>query len=190
MNKRMWMAAALVAAVFAPLAGCKTYGDRRPDVSQIDKRDRGLQSKDVVQASDQMAMRLLGSPQLNASQTQWTLVVDRIENHTVNSRFDLDVFLQRLRFKLASEGHGRVQLIENMNKYHELQSRELEGPGPDTFGQTSASTKGTQPDYALWARIDELPNRGTSYYQVSYTVSNLRTRVVTFTDMYEVRVER
>jgi PBP1b-binding outer membrane lipoprotein LpoB len=166
------------------LAGCtKDYGTQRPDVSQLDKRDSGLQSKDVVQASDDMAMKLLSDPTLNASKERWAIVVDRVENRTVNSRFDLDVFLQRLKAKLAQQGHGRVQLIENKDKLHEMQSRELEE------GSSAAGAKGIQPDYALYCRIEELPNRGTSYYQMTFTLTDLHTRELAWTDMYEVRVE-
>ena len=67
------------------------YGEMRPPIDEIDRRDSGLQSKDVVQASDQMAQDLLADEQLNRSHTRWTIVVDRVENRTVNSRFDLDV---------------------------------------------------------------------------------------------------
>lgn len=191
MTRYMILSAAVLAAV---LGGCrKDYGTRRPDVAQLDPRDRGLQSKDVVQASDQMAMDLLSDPNLNASQTRWTMVVDRVENRTVNSRFDLDVFLQRLKSKLAQNGKGRVQLIENRAKLQELQSRELERERDD-YGQGSSPSrpgpKGINPDYALWARIDELPNRGTSYYQITFQLSDLRTREIAWTNMYEVRVER
>ena len=186
MSKQVWVTFAMLGL----LAGChKTYSEQRPDVGQLDSRDTGLQSKDVVQASDKMAEDLLADPTLNASGERWTIVVDRIENHTVNSRFDLDVFLQRLRAKLATLGKGRVQLIENKAKYAELQSRELDGEKPDTFGQ-GAGKRPTQPAYALWARIDELPSRGTSYYQVTFTLSDMRNREIAWTNMYEVKVER
>ena len=175
-------------------AGCasKGYEDVRPPVDQLDKRDRGLQSKDVVQASDQMAMDLLADPQLNASRERWTVVVDRVENRTVNSRFDLDVFLQRLKVNLARHGKGRVQLIENRDKLRELQSRELEQEREDGIGAAPVAPgpKGTQPDYALYARINELPNRGTSYYLIEFTLTDLRTRELAWNNAYEVRVER
>src|SRR5438552_13648064 len=89
------------------------YGQQRPPVGELDQRDSGLQSKDVVQASDQMAMDLLADPKLNASKTQWLIVVDRVDNKTVNSRFDMDIFLERLKANLFKHGQGRVQLIEN-----------------------------------------------------------------------------
>lgn len=185
MNRFFLVPATLLALVV--LSGCaKTYGDQRPDVSQLDKRDTGLQSKDVVQASDQMAMDLLSDPTLNASKQRWTIVVDRVENKTVNSRFDLDVFLQRLKSKLAQQGKGRVQLIENRARFEELKSRELEGPVNKT-GQGAPTS--IQPDYSLYAIVRELPNRGTSYYQVEFTLTNFATRELTWTNMYEVRVE-
>ena len=191
--KRVGAAAMSVAVLIGAAAGCKhDYATQRPDVAQLDQRDRGLQSKDVVQASDKMAMDLLSDPDLNASNTKWTIVVDRVENHTVNSRFDLDVFLQRLKAKLAEQGKGRVQLIENRAKYTELQSREVDPAANDEYGQggTTAHPRGNQPAYSLWARIDELPNRGTSYYQITFQLSDLRTREISWTNMYEVRVER
>src|SRR5437773_2423876 len=93
-------------------AGCShEYKDERPPVTDLDKRDKGLQSKDVVEASDTMAMDLLALPEMNESKSRWLIVVDHIENRTVNERFDLDIFLERLRVNLAKQGKGRVQLV-------------------------------------------------------------------------------
>jgi len=162
------------------------YGQQRPPVDDLDKRDAGLQSKDVVQASDDMAMKLLADPQLNASHTRWTIVVDNVENKTVNARHDLDIFLQRLKTNLARQGRGRVQLIENRDKLRELQSKELENPAANG----APGPAGIQPDYSLYAKIMELPNRGTSYYLMEFTLTDLKTRELAWTNSYEVRVER
>src|SRR5215217_4209559 len=83
----------------AGLVGCAhdkphSYGQQRPPVDELDARDRGLQSKDVVQASDDMAMKLLADPNLNASHSRWTIVVDHVENKTVSARHDMDIFLE------------------------------------------------------------------------------------------------
>jgi hypothetical protein len=184
MSKQLMLAGAIVMSAVV-LAGCtKEYKNERPDVSQLDQRDTGLQSKDVVQASDQMAMDLLADPNLNASHDRWMIVVDRVENRTVNSRFDLDVFLERLKTNLARHGKGRVQLIENKAKLSELQSRELDAGTPVT------GPGGIQPDYALYARVNELPNRGTSYYLIEFTLTDLKTRALAWTNSYEVKVAR
>jgi hypothetical protein len=133
-----------------------------------------------------MAMDLLADPNLNASHTQWTIVVDHVDNKTVNSRFDMDIFLQRLKANLFKQGKGRVQLIENRDKLRELQSRELELDRPDG----SPGPKGIQPDYSLYATISELPNRGTSYYLIDFKLTDLRTRQLAWLGAYEVKVER
>ena len=162
------------------------YGDRRPPVGELDPRDRGLQSKDVVQASDEMAMKLLADEDLNRSSTQWTIVVDRVENQTISSRHALDIFLERLKTNLARHGKGRVQLIENRDRLRDLQARELEIERTD--GQPGP--KGIQPDYSLYAKAMELTGRGTSYYLIEFSLTDLRDRRIAWTDAYEVRVER
>jgi hypothetical protein len=173
------------------------YGQRRPPVDRVNKDERGLGSKDVVAASDQMAQDLLSSPDLNSSREQWLMVVDRVENRTTSQEFDLDIFLERLRVNLHKHGRGRVTLVENRDKLRELQSRELEGGGGagDEFGQGgggrgAAVPAGIQPDYALYGRIMELPNRGTSYFLCEFTVTDLRTRQLVWTNAYEVKTAR
>ena len=140
MIKRAIFAAATLATVIL-IGGCShEYKDERPDVSQLDSRDSGLQSKDIVQASDKMAADLLSYGPLNASPVKWTIVVMNVDNQTVNSRFNLDIFLQRLQGKLASEAPDRIQLIENKDKYHSMRSAEVESSErDDTSGQGAAA---------------------------------------------------
>ena len=192
MNMRANVLIGLISLIGSLAIGCAhdkphEYGQQRPPVDELDPRDRGLQSKDVVQASDQMAMDLLTDPNLNASRSQWTIVVDRVENKTVSSRHDMDIFLERLKTNLARQGRGRVQLIENRDKLRELQSKELEN---DSGYGGAPGPRGIQPDYSLYAKIMELPNRGTSYYLMEFTLTDLHTRQLAWTNSYEVRVER
>ena len=186
--------------VLAGLAGCQSeYDKQRPPLDQVDKRDRGLQSDTVLQASDQIAMSLLALPELNASERQWTLVVDRMEDRTIDEKFnfDYDIFLERLRTNLARQGRGRVRLIENKQRFYDLRSRELEdvgggGAGADEFGQGGAggAPAPVQPDFALYGKAFDLPNRTTNYYMLQFDVVNLQTREQVFSDQYEVRVTR
>jgi Peptidoglycan-synthase activator LpoB len=170
----------------AGLMGCQPdkphdYGQERPDVQSISPDDKGLQSKDVVAASDQMAMDLLRLPQLNDSQTQWTIVVTSIENHTTDSGMNYDVFINRLKSNLATQGHGRVQLIQNLNRFRGLQSQELE---------TGGNSVGVQPQFALHGTVDNLPNRGTDYYLFQFDLTDLRSRQIVWNNKYEVKVAR
>jgi hypothetical protein len=190
--------ATLSAGLLLAIVGCYSdrpheYGQQRPPVDRIDERDRGLQSKDVVSASDQMAMDLMALPELQDSRSRWTIVVDRVENLTAERRQDLDIFLERLRVNLAKHGRGRVQLIENRDKLRDLQSRELEVGSSDRYGQTGSkggAPAGIQPDFALYGRIMEMPNRATSYFLCEFTLLDLHTREQVWTNAYEVKVLR
>ena len=186
---------ALLALIGAAGVGCSdkphSYGKERPPIDEIDGRDKGLQSKDVVNASDKMAESLLSDPRLNGSKEQWVMVVDRVDMQAVEARGDLDVFLRRLKVNLDRMGKGRVTFVENRDKLRELQSRELDGPPQDQVGQGgSQRAVRLQPDYALYCRVSDLPNRGTNYYFFEFNVTQFATGVQVWTDAYEVRVAR
>jgi hypothetical protein len=191
------------ALLIGAAAGCHEdkphdYGRERPPTGDLYEGDVGLQSKDVIEASDKMAADLLALPELNASQHQWLIVVDRVDNQTSDPRANLDIFLNRLKTALFQKGRGRVQLIENKAKLYELQSRELEtGSGErDTYGQGSGNRSGgggpagIQPDYSLYAKMTDLPNRKTDYYYTEFTLTDLRNRTLAWTNAYEVKVRR
>ncbi|MGN6725172.1 MAG: hypothetical protein ACTHLZ_04600 [Tepidisphaeraceae bacterium] len=177
--------------------GCEKKTDRmgrvRPPVDELSDNGRGLQGKDVVSASDKMAQSLLALPDLNASQQQWTIVVDHVDNLSTTQRQNLDIFLLRLRSRIAQLGRGRVQLIENRDKLRELQSRELDQPA-DRFGQggTAVPAPGVpiQPDFALSAKLADLPNRDSTYFLCEFTLTNLKNRTIAWDDMYEVSTGR
>ncbi len=180
----------LVAVVLVGCSSKEKNGRVRPPVDELADGGRGLQGKDVVTASDKMAASLLTLPALNASQTQWTIVVDRVENLSVSQRSNLDIFLLRLRSKLITMGGGRVQLIENLQKFNDLRNRELEQTG-DQFGQGGLGNKPktVQPDYFLSAKLAELPNRDTSYFLVDFTLTKI-DRTIVWGDIYEVTAKR
>lgn len=196
MNRSVILAAAV--AVASASLGCHSdkpheYGRQRPPVDQLDSRDRGLQSKDVVNASDQMAMDLLQLPELNASERRWTIVVTGVRNETTSAGQNLDIFIQRLRSKIATEGRGRVQIIANRDTFRDIQSRELEQERDDFQqggGRSSPGPAGIQPDFGLEAVAMDLANRGTNYYNFEFRLIDLRTREQVWTNMYEVRVAK
>ena len=198
-GKKMAVAALLtaVAAGGTGLAGCApSYEDQRPPVDQLDPRDRGLQSKDVLQASDALAMDLLALPELNDSRRQWTVVFDRVEDQTRSRLFrgNFDIFLQRLKTNVARQGRGRVAVIANREGFYDVRSRELESEREDDFGQGGPggrrAEEAVEPDFALVGTAMDLPNRGTVYYNLQFRLVNLRNRVEVWNNMYEVRTSR
>lgn len=196
----------LLAMVVA--AGCtspdrpREYGRQRPPVDQLDPRDRGLQSKDLIASTDQIAMEILALPELNDSREQWTIVAMPVENQTVAARANYDIFVDRLKTSLFKYGRGRVTLIENRDRFRDMQDRELEigaGEREDAYGQTGRSGSpspgpaGTQPDFALYAKMQEMPNRATSLYRIEFNITRLTkvgARELVYSGEYMTRVER
>ena len=193
-SRRSFLATALLggsAALALAAPGCgPSYKSQRPPLDELDKRDRGLQSKDVLEASDKLASDLLKLPELNSSQEQWTIVVDRMEDQTSGRDFhgNYDIFLRRLQTNLARQGRGRVQLIENKARFNDLRSRELEHER-DEFGQGGGNDR-VQPDFSLYGIASDMPNRGTNYYYLQFTLTDLKRRTQVWTNDYEVRVSR
>jgi hypothetical protein len=164
------------------------YGTHRPDVGSLDSGDSGLQSKDLVEATDQATADLLRLPELNDSREQWTIVSTGMENDTTSAHQQYDIFINRLKTNMARQGHGRVTLIENRDRFHYLQSKELEPIGdPKT---TPPGPAGVQPQFALNGRVEELPNRRTSTYRFEFDLTDLRSRRVVWSHEYLVKVER
>jgi len=184
------------------ISGCASdkpadYGSDRPPADQVNAGDTGLQGYDVMAASDKMAADLLSQPELNASRTQWTIVVDKVEDDTTDNvfRHNYDIFIERLRTRLFQLGKGRVRLIENKDRFHNLQNKELEAAGPrDDFGQAGGNQPGQpagiQPDYVLYGKAIDMPNRSTNYYFLQFDLTNFNTREQVWSKEYEVTTSR
>jgi hypothetical protein len=168
--------------------GSHTYEQDRPPTDSLVEGNTGLQAKDVTAATDQMANDLLAQPALNTASRQWTIVITDPINNTTDQTFShYDVFSHRLQPLLLSKSGGRVSLIENKAEYHNLQNQEWETPAPGT-----GNSAGIQPDYALTIKIDEMPNRATSYFLVTASLTNLQTRQVVWSNYppYEIQAPR
>ncbi|MGA2496274.1 MAG: hypothetical protein ABSH20_00950 [Tepidisphaeraceae bacterium] len=186
---RLALTAALSMGLALGAVGCNQdrphdVGRARPDVDALNPHDRGLQSKDVVAASEQMARDVLAAPEVRQSPTQLTIVGDRFEDLTRDRNWSInyDIFLARLKSNLGIYGKGQVTLIENKAKLNAMRSTERDDvPGTMTR---------LQPDYALHGKAYDLPNRGTNYYLLEFDLTDLRTGQITWINKYEVKVAR
>lgn len=185
----------VLGALSLALVGCHDdkphkSGTERPPLDEIDAGGRGLQSKDVMDATDRMAMELLALPELNASDRQWTIVTGPVENQTLTERQNYAIFVDRLKTNLSKQGRGRVTLIENRDRYRDLQSKELEGAGEREDGGkgANAAPAGIQPDYILYCKAQEMAGEGPRYFRFEFNLTNLRNRVIVWSGQYEVKV--
>lgn len=191
----------LAAGVVAMIVGCSSdkpheYGRQRPPADQVDSRDRGLQSMDLIASTDRLAADLIASPAVRDNPNQLTIVVDNMEDMTTDRDFhtNYQIFLERLKVNLAKYGHGRVQLIENKGQFHNLRNRELENERDD-FQQGPNSGRDVapaaiQPDFSLYGKAMNMPNLATNFYMLEFTLTNLRNRTLVWSNDYEVKTER
>jgi hypothetical protein len=180
----------IAAGLVAAGAGCSTsYQDQRPPVDQLNPDDTGLQSKDIVNATDRMAAEILSDPTINARPTKLLIVFDGMDNKTLDQNFPTSIFISRLRVKLGELGKGRIQLIENRDKLRQLQSAELEQTGEGG----APGPAGIQPDYSLTGTVTEMANRSTSYFLADFAIVGLKgadARQQIWTGQYEVTTNR
>lgn len=181
------------------MAGCQAdrmeqYSRERPPVDSLDERDGGLQSKDVVAASENLARDLLALRELRQSPELWTMVVDRIQDKTIDREFqyNYDIFIERMRSVLSEHGPNQIRLIDNKRTFDDIRSRELDSDGGDKFqqGGGGGSAAPIQPQYALYGKAFDMPNRGTNYYMIQFDVVNLDTREQVWSRKYEVKAAR
>lgn len=197
MSNRGFVSLSAVAAVtlVSLIGGCSDkphwYGQERPPVDELDTRDRGLQSKEVVDASDLLVQKILALPEFNGPNRR-PIVVTSINNRTTSPYFNYDIFLQRLKTNIGQHGRDRIFLVDNKQHINRVRSEEIEG-STDTFGQGGGNNMtmpgSVQPEWELSGTVSELPNRGTSYYHFEFSLNNLLTRE-TIPLAYEVRVAR
>jgi hypothetical protein len=149
-----------------------------------------LDSVDLVSMTDDMAMKIVGSPAVQqelARHGKLRVVVQPVENRMVAEilpRGAAEAFTGRLRALLSEKAPDKFTWIMNRDDFYRLRSRELDftlGPSPDSI----------QPEYALVARFnsitDEDANHRSSYYLCVYELTNIQNRQSLWTGTYEVK---
>ena len=84
--------------------------------------------------------------------------------------------------------------IENKAEFHAIRDSELEGT-PDKFGQgpggnSQPAPQAINPDYIMYGKALDMPNRTTDYFLLEFTIFNAQTRVQVWSRHYEVKVSR
>src|SRR4051812_29151543 len=197
--------AAIALASIAALAGCSSdhkpdeYHRMRPEVSEISTRDRGLQSSEVVEASEKLAAEILALPEVNQSSRRMTVVFTNLEDLTRRRQFDYNIFLERLKTEISYKGRDRIAIVTNRDTFYHTRNAELD-PAPGSRERDDYGRRGTvappanrvQPDFSLQGKVMDLPNRGTDYYLFTFSLADIRSDGggTEIPMRYEVRVRK
>lgn len=184
-SHKIALAAASLAAAVLFTGGCsqhtpEAYHRERPSVNELDSRDKGLQSADVVQASDTLAMKLLALDEVRGAPRKLTVVFTRLDDQTRTHDFDYNIFLERLKTNIGAQGRDKVAIVRNRDEFYKTRNRELD---PVRLSERDAAATGrttgprpanrTQPDFEMTGKVMELRRQGTSYYLFTFTLVDI-----------------
>lgn len=161
-----------LASCGAPQNQGTSGGRMEPDTSASSEvGSRQLGSRDLVTATDRMAMDIASRLDVTNAQSPPRIVVGHIENRTSRPEADYQVFLARLRAVLNASGarHGLDFVRER--DYIEAQ-RDREYGGKD-IGSSSIAYR-SMADYMLTAEVFDLPSGDSRYYLVDFQLVQLR----------------
>ena len=175
-----WLAACGF-ALLPVLSGCG---------SAVHGRNTALDSIDLVRMTDDMAMKIVADPDVQAAiarSGQLKVVVQPVENRMtaeVLPKGPAETFTARVRALLSKHAPDRFTWIMNRDAFYDLRARELDvdlGPSPEAVNPEYALT-------AIFSSLTDESSRGrSSYYLCRYELTSLRDRTVLWTDRYEVK---
>lgn len=150
-----------------------------------------LSGVDLVQMTDDMAMKIMADPQVQAAialHGPLKVVVQPVENRMraeVLPSGQAEAFVGRLRTLLARHAPDKFTWIMNRDDFYRLRQRELEGvdlgPAPGAVN----------PQYSLTAVFssleDENAKRRSGFYVCRYELLDLQNRTLLWTASYDVK---
>jgi len=148
-----------------------------------------LDATDLVAMTDDMAQKILASPEVQQEFAQHgplRVVVEPVENRMtaeVLPRGPAEAFTARLRNLLSHHAPDRFVWIMNRDAYYRLRSQELGvplGPSPDAMNPNFALT-------AIFSSLSQEDKKHRSdYYLCTFELTDLNRRHTLWTDKYEV----
>jgi hypothetical protein len=152
------------------------YNRERPDITDLNSRDRGLQSAEVVEASEKLVSELLALPEVQQSSRRLTVVFTNLEDLTRRRQFNYDIFLERLKTEVSYKGRDKIAIVTNRDKFYNTRNAELDPARTERDGATVAPPANRiQPDFAMTGKVMDLPNRGTDYFLFTFSLTDIRS---------------
>lgn len=193
------LAAAGFAGAALFLGGCATQGVRQPSgvpVTEMRADERGfvagtgIESQDIVSVSDQMARRILGTPEIaNASGTPRVALLP-VNNET---RFPInkEIFTTRIRALLNRAAEGKVRFLARDRMDALERERDLKQAGVVTASSDPNQVEFRGADFFLTGTLQGQTTRtgaGVSDYVLyTFQLIDVRTSEIIWEDFAEIK---
>ena len=151
-------------------------------------RNTALDSANLIEMTEQMTGSIVADPKVQSDLNQkgkLKVVIQPVENRMVGEvlpRGAKEAFVARLRNLLAERAPDKFTWVMNRDNWYALRDKELDrGPDPNRV----------QPEYGLTARFssitDESSKHRSSYYLCVYTLTDINSGQLLWTNQYEVK---
>jgi PBP1b-binding outer membrane lipoprotein LpoB len=181
------------------LGGCASSGVKNPSgvgVTEMRPDERGfvagtgIESTDIVAATDKMSREILGMPEIVNAQTPPFIVTEPIIN---NTRFPVNktIFLTRIRQQLNEKARGKVRFLARENIATLEKERQLKQSGQVTASANPNIQEFRGADYFLTGKLEGQSTRtsqGVSdYILYTFQLIDARTSVIVYEGGYEIK---
>jgi hypothetical protein len=188
-----------IASVGLALAGCASSGVKNPSgvpVTEMRPDERGfvagtgVESQDLVTVTDQIARKVLSTPEIANAQGTPRVVLLPVEN---NTRFTInkDIFLTRIRGQLNEKAGGKVRFLARDRLTALEQERTLKQTGQVTASSDPNVQEFKGADFFLTGKLDGMTTRtsaGTSDYVLySFQLIDARSSDIIFEGQHEIK---
>jgi len=188
-----------ITAAAVVLSGCASSGVRNPSgvpVTELRPDERGfvagtgVESQDIVAATDKMSRGILGTPQIANAKGTPCVVLDPIVNET---RFVInkDIFLTRIMTRLAAKAQGKVAFLARDRMNALQRERELKQSGQVTANADPNVVEFKGADFFLTGKLQGQSTRTgagiSDYVYMSFQLIDARTSIVVWADEYEIK---
>lgn len=194
---RSLMVMAPIAAILA--AGCSKrprspeYGGVAPRVVSPNDMSRGagtgIESQDLVQVTDKMARKILGTPAIATAPEAPIVGILPVEN---NTRFVIqkDLFTDRIRAMLNDQCLGKVRFVARDRMEAVQRERELKGQGA-VSGNVQGQVLGV--DYFLTGKLGGLHQAGSTgqsdYVLYTFQLIDADTTEIMWEGFHDIKKE-
>jgi PBP1b-binding outer membrane lipoprotein LpoB len=201
MKGKHWIStvAVVVPLSLALLAGCskrpreREYGGitpQRVDPSEMSRgAGTGIESQDVLEVTDKMARRILGTPAIAEAAEPPVIGVLPVEN---NTRFPIqkDLFTDRIRAMLNSKTQGKVRFVARERMESVDLERQLKQEGA-LSGKPEGMVLGV--DYFLTGKLGGLSQAGSTgqsdYVLYTFQLIDANTTEIMWEDYHDIKKE-
>ena len=187
------------AALGFVLGGCASSGVHNPSgvpVTEMRPDERGfvagtgVESTDIVTATDKMAREILSIPEIANAQGKPYVITEPVVN---NTRFPLnkEIFLTRIRQQLNEKARGKMIFLARDRIASLERERQLKQTGQVTASSDPNVQEFRGADYLLTGKLEGQSTRTSQgisdYILYTFQLISMRTSEIVYDGAYEIK---